>query len=177
MDVFLKFEETEQSKIFANQAFGYWKIVVERPLRLRSQFTVKAIESLRYQSGDEEMRRTLYSNFGPCIYQEFAVIRGEMEETLTGEGDSDTDIAGDSSEQATTAVPEKRRKKLLDAESWTRDHMLVEAVKRKPVFVAYDFLQSSSRKASMLQPPLTLHGLASGLSAGTQNAPLTQPHA
>ena len=31
---FLAFEETEQSKIFPNAAFGYWKVTVERPLRL-----------------------------------------------------------------------------------------------------------------------------------------------
>ncbi len=31
---FLAFEETEQSKIFPNLAFGYWKVTVERPLRL-----------------------------------------------------------------------------------------------------------------------------------------------
>ena len=33
-DAFLAFEETEQSKIFPNEAFGSWKVVVERPLRL-----------------------------------------------------------------------------------------------------------------------------------------------
>jgi len=33
-DTFLAFEETEQSKIFPNAAFGYWKVTVERPLRL-----------------------------------------------------------------------------------------------------------------------------------------------
>ena len=32
-DTFLKFEETEQSKIFPNAAFGYSKVTVERPLR------------------------------------------------------------------------------------------------------------------------------------------------
>ncbi len=32
-DTFLAFEETEQSKIFPNAAFGYWKVTVERPLR------------------------------------------------------------------------------------------------------------------------------------------------
>ena len=31
---YLAFEETAQSKIFANEAFGYWKVTVERPLRL-----------------------------------------------------------------------------------------------------------------------------------------------
>lgn len=34
-DTFLQFEETEQSKIFPNKAFGYSKVVIERPLRLR----------------------------------------------------------------------------------------------------------------------------------------------
>ncbi|HUP22910.1 MAG TPA: class I SAM-dependent DNA methyltransferase [Thermoanaerobaculia bacterium] len=36
-DTFLGFdeaEETEHSKIFPNEAFGYWKVTVERPLRL-----------------------------------------------------------------------------------------------------------------------------------------------
>ena len=34
-DTFLAFEETEQSKLFPNAAFGYRKVTVERPLRLR----------------------------------------------------------------------------------------------------------------------------------------------
>ena len=34
LDAFLGFEESEQSKIFENQALGYWKVTVERPLRL-----------------------------------------------------------------------------------------------------------------------------------------------
>ena len=33
-EAFLAFEETEQSKIFDNKAFGYWKVTVERPLRI-----------------------------------------------------------------------------------------------------------------------------------------------
>ena len=33
-DAFLDFEDTEQSKIFPNEAFGYRKVTVERPLRL-----------------------------------------------------------------------------------------------------------------------------------------------
>ncbi|MCE2451323.1 MAG: SAM-dependent DNA methyltransferase [Nitrospinae bacterium] len=32
--VFLDFKETEQSRIFDNAAFGYWKVTVERPLRI-----------------------------------------------------------------------------------------------------------------------------------------------
>ena len=34
IDAFMDFGNTEQSRIFPNEAFGYWKVTVERPLRL-----------------------------------------------------------------------------------------------------------------------------------------------
>ena len=34
-ETLLSFEESETSMIFPNEAFGYWKVTVERPLRLR----------------------------------------------------------------------------------------------------------------------------------------------
>lgn len=34
-ETFTQFEASEQSKIFPNEAFGYWKVTVERPLRLK----------------------------------------------------------------------------------------------------------------------------------------------
>ncbi len=49
---FLAFEETEQSKIFPNAAFGYAKVTVERPLRLRGVdpervYTPKEIKAMK----------------------------------------------------------------------------------------------------------------------------------
>lgn len=35
VDIFMRFEESEVSRIFDNSDFGYWLITVERPLRLR----------------------------------------------------------------------------------------------------------------------------------------------
>ncbi|MBE7523173.1 MAG: SAM-dependent DNA methyltransferase [Burkholderiales bacterium] len=51
-DAFLKFEEAEQSKIFPNAAFGYWKVTVERPLRLKGidperAYSPKEIKALK----------------------------------------------------------------------------------------------------------------------------------
>ena len=51
-DKFLAFKETEQSKIFANADFGYWKVTVERPLRFRDidpqrAYTPKEIKALK----------------------------------------------------------------------------------------------------------------------------------
>ena len=46
-DVFLAFEDTEQSKIFPNEAFGYWKVTVERPLRLTADLSPERCRSFR----------------------------------------------------------------------------------------------------------------------------------
>ncbi len=51
-DAFLRFEESEQSKIFRNAAFGYCKVTVERPLRLKGidadqVYTAKEIKALK----------------------------------------------------------------------------------------------------------------------------------
>ena len=58
-DVFMNFEETEQSKIFPNKAFGYWKVVVERPLRLEGidperAYTAKDIRALKQEGNRSE---------------------------------------------------------------------------------------------------------------------------
>ncbi len=55
-DSFLAFEETEQSKIFPNAALGYWKVTVERPLRLKGidperVYSPKEIKSLKESAG------------------------------------------------------------------------------------------------------------------------------
>ena len=46
-DTFLEFEETEQSKIFPNEAFGYWKLTVERPLRLAVDLSAERLARFR----------------------------------------------------------------------------------------------------------------------------------
>ncbi|MFO0562453.1 MAG: class I SAM-dependent DNA methyltransferase [Polyangiales bacterium] len=45
--MFLAFEESECSKIFDNRAFGYWKVSVERPLRLRFEWSEQTERELR----------------------------------------------------------------------------------------------------------------------------------
>lgn len=58
-DTFTAFEETEQSKIFPNAAFGYWKVTVERPLRLKAAdptraYSPKEIKALRAESQPDD---------------------------------------------------------------------------------------------------------------------------
>jgi type I restriction enzyme M protein len=58
-DTFLAFEESEQSKIFDNAAFGYWKVTVERPLRLEGieaerAYSAKEIKALKESAARSE---------------------------------------------------------------------------------------------------------------------------
>ena len=73
-------EEDDQlaSKIFNNTDFGYYKVTIERPKRLRSQFTLEAIESLRYYSQLQEPMEYAYKTFGKKVYTELPSIKTEI---------------------------------------------------------------------------------------------------
>lgn len=131
-DLFLAFEETEQSKIFTNNAFGYWKIRVERPLRLHSRLSRKAIQGLCYNSGDEDIRRALHEEFGDAVFDNFSSIRKKVEQALkdwTGSDDNESDDSEESEVPKSSTIPEKKRKKLLNAETWKRDKKLYDAAR------------------------------------------------
>ncbi|MFC0254685.1 type I restriction-modification system subunit M [Massilia consociata] len=122
---------TPECKWFNNADFGYWKIIVERPQRLKSQLSHRAIETLRFASGDEALRIEAYGRWGEKLYTEFHKVRPEMEAWLKGDNsasDDDEDEADDDSDAkpARKAVPEKRRKKLLDQTTWARDKQLID---------------------------------------------------
>jgi type I restriction enzyme M protein len=119
---------TPESKWFNNADFGYWKITVERPLRLKSQLKRSAIETLRFAAGDEALRGEIYSRWGDALYDQFAKLRPEIDAWLKGDDSDEDTYDGDEedSKPAKKAVPEKRRKKLLDPATWLRDKALVE---------------------------------------------------
>ena len=125
---FLDFIATPESKIFPNETFGYWKVTVERPLRLHSQLSLKAIETLRFASGHEDVRSTLYEEFGDDLFTNFSKISSALEKRLASWGDDAE--AGDEDDDGENSVkkglPEKKRKKLLNAKTWERDGRLVE---------------------------------------------------
>ena len=127
-DAFLAFEETGQSKIFPNEEFGYWKVTVERPLRLSSRLTRQAVESLKFASGDEEVRRELYDKLGEDLFENFAGIRKSLARMLDEWGQDEGD------EEAGKAIAENRKKKLVDGKSWARDarlHRIAAALRQE----------------------------------------------
>ena len=127
---FLEFKETPESKIFANAAFGYWKVTVERPLRLHSQLTRQAIETLRFTSGDEDIRAKLFDELGDDIFSNFSKVSAAIEKRLADWGSDENEEDEEDDEEDTSAkkgIPEKKRKKLLDPKTWERDGRLIAA--------------------------------------------------
>jgi len=100
-DVFLAFEETEQSKIFENAAFGYRKVTVERPLRLKGidgerAYTPREIRALKEsQERDETAPAVIRKIYAPKVQAD--PIHGLFEAVIDGrrrvvEYEPDTDL-------------------------------------------------------------------------------------
>ena len=101
VDAFMDFEDTEQSKIFPNEAFGYWKVTVERPLRLAGTdpervYKAAEIRKLKAEAQKDEstapvIRKPLSAN------AEANSLEGRVAVTLKGklavvEYEPDTDL-------------------------------------------------------------------------------------
>jgi type I restriction enzyme M protein len=161
---FLEFKDTPESKIFPNAAFGYWKVTVERPLRMHSRLTLKAIQTLRFASGDEDLRSTLHEEFGDDLFTNFAKVSATLEKRLSDWG-SDDDEGDDDEGGGTKGLPEKKKKKLLDSKTWERDSRLVEvATKLRGALgdtlfedhnVFRDRVDATLNKAGLKLPPQT----------------------
>jgi type I restriction enzyme M protein len=96
---------------------------------LHSQLTLKAIESLRLASGDEDLRTQLYEEFGDNLFDNFASVQKSLEKRLAEWGNGANGNEDDDDEEGATtnkSLPEKKKKKLLDARTWERDGRLVE---------------------------------------------------
>lgn len=98
-NTFLKFEESEQSKIFDGRALGYWKVTVERPLRLKGidserAYSSKEIKTLKDKDGAAEggipVIRKIHRNTKPDpIRGLFAVKIGGKPAVVEYEPDTD----------------------------------------------------------------------------------------
>ena len=100
-ETFLSFKETEQSKIFDNAAFGYWKVTVERPLRIQGIDPNRAYKAAEIKRLKESGERS--ESAPPVIRKihkrgtEADPLRGLLAATINGrsavvEYEPDTDL-------------------------------------------------------------------------------------
>ena len=178
---FLDFKETPESKIFPNAAFGYWKVTVERPLRLHSQLSLKAIETLRFASGDEDLRTVLYDEFGDDLFTQFAKVSDALEKRLADWGGDEDEGDDEEGGSAKKGLPEKKKNKLLDASTWERDARLVEVATKLrealggELFEDYnnfrDRVDAALKKAGIKLPAADLKQILKAVSWRVETAP------
>lgn len=60
------------SKVFDNSDFGYYKVTVERPLRLAAQFKDERLAVLRFVSALRSPMEWSYQKWGDAVYTELA---------------------------------------------------------------------------------------------------------
>ena len=70
-DLFLAFEGTEHSKVFPNAAFGYWKIVVDRPLRLAVDFSPEELGGFVDADGKNPLDPPFFAVIAEMAQQKF----------------------------------------------------------------------------------------------------------
>jgi len=61
-------EQGIAAQVFDNTDFGYYKATIERPKRLKAQFTIERIEALRYDRVLQEPMQYAFETFGDSIY-------------------------------------------------------------------------------------------------------------
>ncbi len=114
-NLYMDFKESDISKIYPNEYFGYNKITVERPLRLSSQFTAEAIESLRYEKSLQEEMEWVYMHFRDDIYKDISKYKDRIEAHLN-------------KHEIKLATPAKN--KLLSAEHWKKQLELMQSAQK-----------------------------------------------
>jgi type I restriction enzyme M protein len=63
---------TISSQVFSNSDFGYYKVSIERPKRLKAQFTEERIAELRFDKSLREPMVWAYETFGEEVYTNLA---------------------------------------------------------------------------------------------------------
>ena len=103
------------SKVFDNNDFGYYKVTVERPLRLAAQFTPDRVATLRFVPALREIMEWAYERWGEAIYTTLADHQKTIEEHI---------------EREEITLSPKNRKALFAVKTWTEQKALLEIGER-----------------------------------------------
>ncbi len=84
--IYSDFKNEGASKIFNNSDFGYHKVIVERPLRLKAKFKQEAIDNLRFVPSMAEIMQWIYDKYGEDVYSDLKEHKKAIEAHIEKEG-------------------------------------------------------------------------------------------
>ena len=111
------------SKVFSNRDFGYYKVTVERPLRLAAQFTQDRIATLRFTPGMQEIMEWVYGKYGDEVYTDLKSRAEPIEAHL---------------EREEIALSPKNRKELLSPSVWQDQLAIMQAAQKLAAEIGAD---------------------------------------
>lgn len=148
-----KEEQSLASQIFDNADFGYYKVTIERPKRLKAQFTPERIESLRYDKILQEPMQYAFETFGDSVYGN---IKQHEKELL------------DWCEKNELNLSAANKKKLLKQDTWKKHLDLV--TKAKELFTIFEDTMYSDFDAFKTEVDKAIKTKKLNLSASEKNA-------
>ena len=114
-NLYMDLVESDISKIYNNEYFGYNKITVERPLRLSAKFTAEAIATLRFDKSIAEEMEWAYIHFGDDLYKEIKKHKDKIEAHLN---------------KNEVKLKPADKTKLLSAEHWKSQLAMMQAAQK-----------------------------------------------
>ena len=111
MQIYFDFKDDGLSKIFDNADFGYYKVVVERPLRKSAQFAPDRIKSLRFAPALQDIMAFIYDKFGDDVYSNLKAHREFINDYIGREK---------------IELNPKQHKDLLDEKTWNAQAELLK---------------------------------------------------
>lgn len=107
-------EQGISAQVFDNTDFGYYKATIERPKRLKAQFTAERIETLRYDRVLQEPMQYAFETFGESVYTNIKQYEKELLEWC---------------EKQELNLSSANKTKLTKADTWKKHLRLVTAAK------------------------------------------------
>ncbi|MCZ2102599.1 MAG: type I restriction-modification system subunit M [Chitinophagales bacterium] len=116
-NTYLNFKDVERqsedglaAKVFNNTDFGYYKVSIDRPARLKAQFTQERIADLQFEKSLKEPMQWAFETFGEKVYTDLKSIEKEIVEWC---------------EKSGLDLNAKKRKELTSKDTWKKQKDLL----------------------------------------------------
>ncbi len=154
-----KTEDALAAKIFNNSDFGYYKVSIDRPARLKAQFTAERIAELRFDKTLKEPMQWAWETYGEKVYSDVKSIEKEL---LDWCEKNDLDLNAKKRKALISDAIWKKQKELLDAATQLMNTIGTKEYKDFNVFTKLvdDALKASKSKLSASEKNAILHSVS-----------------
>lgn len=146
-DVVREGDDGLAARVFSNSDFGYYKVSIDRPARLKAQFTEERIAELRFEKSLKEAMQWAYESYGDEVYFDLELHEKEILEWCERSG---LDLNAKKRKELTSPQTWKKQKDLLETASLLLQKMGTEEYSDFNVFktVVDEVLKSEKIKLS-----------------------------